>query len=268
MSNAQDSLSVVIPAFNERQRLPPVLETLRTYLDGKAGRYEVIVVDDGSTDGTANFVQRAVASWPELRLLRHAKNQGKGAAVRTGVLAANGAMVLFIDADGATPIREVENLTQRIVEGADVAIGSRRSKSPCSVRTRSFVRAAIGGLFSRVAAFATGVSVRDTQCGFKLFRQEPARVLFSATRETGYLFDVELLALAARTGYTVVEQPVTWCEMPGSKIRLIRDGLAMTVGLVRVSVSVRLRAPAAAGATLRPANILDTQFPITSGSCP
>jgi dolichyl-phosphate beta-glucosyltransferase len=234
------ALSVVIPAFNEQDRLGPYLAEVRAYLDSiRPAAYEVIVVDDGSRDDTAGLVARIRASWPQLRLLRHPANRGKGQAVRTGVRSSAGRRVLFADADGATPIAEEAKLSAALARGAVVAAGSRYLPGPGVIRDRNWRRAVAGGLFARVARAAVGVTVSDTQCGFKMFDGPLGRELFAASRETGYLLDVELLALANRRGYPVDEVAVNWCERPGSKVRLVRDSLKMLCDLWRLRGRLR-----------------------------
>ncbi|MDB5309506.1 MAG: glycosyl transferase [Gemmataceae bacterium] len=233
-------LSVVIPAFNEAGRLGAYLAEVRAYLDAAyPGDYEVLVVDDGSADDTAGLVRRAAAGWPRLRLVRHAANRGKGAAVRTGVLAAAGRRVLFADADGATPIAEERRLTAAVAAGAAVAVGSRYAPGPGVTRERNLRRAVAGAVFRWAARRLIGAGVRDTQCGFKMFEAAAGRALFATGVETGYLFDLEALVLAKRFGYPVAEVAVNWAEQPGSKVRVFRDGWRMLGGLWRLRDRVR-----------------------------
>jgi len=231
----QPAFSVIIPAYNEAQRLPPFLARVRAYLDERySSSYEVVVVDDGSRDGMADVLRRLRADWPGLVVIEHPTNRGKGAAVRTGMLAARGERLLFADADGATPIDEEGKLAEAISAGADVAIGSRLVDAGDVTRRRTWTRGLAGRLFARAARRWLGISVRDTQCGFKMFRREAGRTLFSRSQESGYLFDLELLVLADRLGYRVVEVPINWADVPGGHLSLRRELGRTLVGLWRL----------------------------------
>jgi dolichyl-phosphate beta-glucosyltransferase len=226
-------LSLILPAYNEAHRLPPFLTTVRAYLDQHyPGCYEVIVVDDGSQDGLDRVLAQVAADWPALRPLRHERNQGKGAAVRTGVLASRGQRVLFADADGATPIDQEPRLAAALDRGAQVAVGSRLAEGDGLNRSRQWFRGLGGRAFAALARRLLGLSVRDPQCGFKMFVGDVARRLFVDVRETGYLFDLELLSRAARQGLTVAEIPVNWQEIPGGHLRLFRALPKIFVGLL------------------------------------
>lgn len=236
----QLELSLVIPAYNEVQRLPPYLEAVERHLSQRyRDRYEVVIVDDGSTDGMDAMLRGLSKTWSQLRLVQHQQNQGKGAAIKTGVLAASGSLVLFADADGATPITEEESLSLAIERGADVAVGSRLQRAEGIARTRNWCRGLCGRAFSRLVQYLFQIPVRDTQCGFKMFRREAGLSLIPACRQTGYLLDVEFLALAQRHGYEIAEVPVSWQEVPGSKLRLFRDGYRMVSGLWSIRATVR-----------------------------
>jgi len=230
--------SVVIPAFNEAARLPRYLEEVVAFLDGRGAPYEVIVVDDGSADGTAAAVAAASGRHPEVRLVRLPFNQGKGAAVRAGMLMARGTFRLFADADGATPIAELKRLEPALEAGADVAVGSRALPDPAvSVRARLHRKYA-GRVFSFLVTRAGVRGVVDTQCGFKALRAAPAEALFEALQTTGFGFDVELLLRAERLGYRVVEVAVNWADQAGSKVGVLRHGPGMLWQILRARARV------------------------------
>jgi dolichyl-phosphate beta-glucosyltransferase len=229
------SISLIIPAFNEAKRLPQFLATIRAYgTEELSDDYEVLVVDDGSSDGSRESMESLATEWPQLNLLQHAQNRGKGAAVRTGMLAAQGELLLFADADGATAIEEEARLRAAINGGADVAVGSRLVSEQGIVIKRTWSRAVIGRLFALTARTLLGMQVRDTQCGFKMFRREAGRRLFEHLTEERFLFDLELLILAKRYGYRVAEVPVNWSDRPGSQLSLRRELWQITKGLWRL----------------------------------
>lgn len=227
------TFSLVIPAYNEACRLPHYLDGVRRYLTAEfAGRYEVIVVDDGSQDGLPGFLDQLQPNWPELSVLRHPTNRGKGAAIRSGMLVARGELLLFTDADGATPIEEEMALRTAIRGGVQIATGSRVTTPGRTNRTvRGWFRGFIGRCFAGLVRCLLDLSVRDSQCGFKLFTREAGMALFPLSRECGFLIDVEVLSLARKMGFRVAEVPVGWCEMPGSKVQLVRDGWKMFWGV-------------------------------------
>ncbi len=206
-------LSVVIPAHNELARLPRTLGAVRDHLDRGPDRWELIVVDDGSTDGTARQVRAAARRDPRIRLLRTPANRGKGHAVRTGVLASRGRLVLVTDADLATPVEELGRLRAALGPRCAAAIGSRARVRRHPLR---LAPARLGRTLIRALAVR---GVEDTQCGFKLFDGAAARTAFAVARVDGWGFDVEILGLFARLGWPVAEVPVRWTHRPGSKIR-------------------------------------------------
>jgi dolichyl-phosphate beta-glucosyltransferase len=219
--------SVVIPAFNESARLPRYLEEIVSYLGTRGEPWEVIVVDDGSTDGTADVVRAMAARCSHVRLLRQPANAGKGAAVRAGMLAARGAWRLFADADGATPIAELKRLEAALSAGADVAIGSRAlAAAGVVVRARRH-RVAAGRVFNALAEWFGLAGIHDSQCGFKAFTAAAAADLFPRVAIAGFGFDVELLLRARARGWRVVEVAVNWEDQPASKVGVLKDGPRM-----------------------------------------
>jgi len=232
--------SVVIPAFNEAQRLPPFLEKVVAYFEGRDEPYEVIVADDGSTDGTPEIVEAGRLG--AVRVLRLQPNGGKGAAVRAGMLAATGVYRLFADADGATPIEELKRLEPMLVAGADVVIGSRVLVDPgVSVTTRPH-RVAAGRVFNWLVARVGLRGVADSQCGFKAFTAPAAGRLFGALSTRGFGFDVELLLRAKAAGCRIVEVPVNWADQAGSKVSVLRHGPGMLWQIMMARRRIRRRA--------------------------
>ncbi|MGH8793154.1 MAG: dolichyl-phosphate beta-glucosyltransferase [Stackebrandtia sp.] len=212
-------LSVVVPVYNERRRLCATLREICGHLRATTPGWEVIVVDDGSADGSGELAERIAAACPAVRVLRTPVNRGKGHAVRRGVLASRGRLVLFCDADLATPIAELDRLRERVAAGFDVAVGSRADESSRIEVRQPALREVLGRWGNRVIRAAAVPGIRDTQCGFKLFDGDKARRVFRHAHIDGWGFDVEVLYLYARHGWSVAEVPVRWAHRPGSKLR-------------------------------------------------
>jgi len=227
-------ITVAIPAYNERERLPLYLPDVLAHLSAQPYSWEVIVADDGSQDGTGDYVTAVAASEPRVRLVRRARNGGKGRAVLDAIEAAHGRYVLIADADGATPIRELEALRGAIVNGAEIAIGSRVAPRDGRIRERDALRAVIGKVFYGLVNFLAVPGIGDTQCGFKLLRRDVARALFRELGEFGWAFDVEILYRAQLAGFRVAEVAVEWHEIAGSKLRPARDAWRMLISLFRI----------------------------------
>lgn len=227
-----ETLSIVIPAYNEEQRLPATLDKILAYLGrSPVPAMEILVVDDGSKDGTAALVQSRGGI---IRLVSNPGNRGKGYAVRNGMLSAKGDWILSTDADLSAPIEELEKLmgaAQR--ENAVVAIGSRALNRKLVKVHQPMMREFSGRAFNLVMRAVTGLPFRDTQCGFKLFRQDAAREIFSRQIEDGFSFDVEDLVIAARLGLRSVEVPVEWSNVEGTKVSL-KQGMKSFVDLMRI----------------------------------
>lgn len=228
-------LSVVIPAYNEQTRILLTLARTVDFLRNHQAGSEVIVVDDGSTDQTAAMVGELCARAPEVRLIRLPRNQGKGAAVRRGVLEAAGDRVLFMDADLATPIEELLKLLFHARRGHEIVIGSRGLAGQSEVRRRQpALREAMGRAFNLLVSALLLDGIRDTQCGFKLFSRGAARALFSRQTVDGFAFDVEVLLLARELGYRICEVPVVWYHAPQSKVSPLTDAGAMLRDVIRL----------------------------------
>lgn len=216
------SLSIIIPAYNEEQRLPASLDTVRAYLATKSFDFvEVLVINDGSSDGTAAIVRDFAARDRRIRLIENPGNRGKGYSVRHGMTEASGEWVLFTDADLSAPIEELDQLASAIAEsGADGAIGSRALNRKLVGRHQSLARELSGRTFNLVMRFATGLPYRDTQCGFKVLSRAAARTVAQRQQSEGFGFDVEILYIAKKHGFRVLEVPVRWFNAEGSKVSL------------------------------------------------
>lgn len=228
------SLSIVIPAYNEEKRLPASLDTVLEYVSGRYEFVEVVVVDDGSKDGTVRCVREYAASHPAVRLLQNPGNRGKGYAVRNGMLDAKGEWVLFSDADLSSPISEIEKLFQAAErEQAEVAIGSRALDRSLIGVHQPAGREYLGRIFNFVMRTVTGLPFLDTQCGFKLYHSTAARRIFSKQQLDGFGFDVEDLVIAKQLSIKVVEVPVRWNNVEGTKVSML-NGLNSFLDPLRV----------------------------------
>ncbi len=239
MTGRTPDLSVVIPAFNEERRLAHTLSQVFAYLAARGLCGEVIVVDDGSTDATAEVVRRFAAQYPELRLLSNPGNRGKGYSVRAGMLAATGQWALFTDADLSAPIEEADKLLAALAD-CDVAIGSRALDRSLIQQHQPWWRERAGIAFNWATRLLSGLPFQDTQCGFKAFRRESTRILFEQQRIERFGFDPEILFLALRHGLRVVEIPVRWSHHPDSRVHVFRDGLRMVGDLLRIRIYAAL----------------------------
>jgi dolichyl-phosphate beta-glucosyltransferase len=226
-------LTIVVPAFNESSRLGGSLESIRSYADAKPFSLEVIVVDDGSRDRTPELVTEFANRFPAMRFLRHEQNRGKGYTVRRGVLEARGEFVAFTDADLSAPVEDVDQLLRALESsGADAAVGSRALKRELIGVHQPWFREFGGRTFNLLVRLITGLKLRDTQCGLKLFRRATTRRAFELQRVDGFGFDPELLFLIERLGGKVVEVPVRWNNDLGTKVHFLRDATRMALELV------------------------------------
>jgi dolichyl-phosphate beta-glucosyltransferase len=228
------SLSVVIPAYNEAVRLSPTILAIHQFLVDRNYDGEILVVDDGSRDGTRQEIEKFQRSLPMLRILGYDKNRGKGFAVRTGMLAATREAILFSDADLSTPIREIDRLWPWFDSGYDVVIASRSKESSHVAAHQAFYRENMGRVFNALVSILAIRGIRDTQCGFKLFRKETARRLFSELRTNGFAFDVEILVRARDQRKKIAEVGVHWMNSPDSRVHPLKDSARMLLELLRM----------------------------------
>jgi dolichyl-phosphate beta-glucosyltransferase len=241
MSQGPPELSLIIPAFNEEKRLGGTLARIHDYFDAHPagpGGIEIIVVDDGSRDGTARLVEERARQMPSLRLVSNGENRGKGYSVRHGMLEARGHIALFTDADLSAPIEESEKLLEAIRAGNDVAIGSRALDRSLIAVHQSRLREMAGVIFNGLVRLLTGLPFEDTQCGFKAFVRERSRIIFEQQRIERFGFDPEILFLAQRHGLRSIEVPVRWAHDPATKVRVLRDSLLMFAELMHICWNV------------------------------
>jgi dolichyl-phosphate beta-glucosyltransferase len=236
-------LSVVIPAYNEEQRLQSSLERVVAYLDAQPYSSEVLVVDDGSTDKTATIARNYAGEHATVRILRYIPNRGKGHAVRIGMSEADGKLMLLCDADLSTPIEDLEKLLPFIDEGYDVVIGSRALPDSDLRVHQPWLRERLGRTFNLLVRLLGVRGFADTQCGFKLFTRRAARDVFPQLFTDRWAFDVEALLVARMMGYTIREVPVTWINSPASKVNVWRDAYSTLKDLLRIRAAWLLRRP-------------------------
>ena len=242
MIRSIQKLSVILPAYNEGERLGSTLDRVLSFLDDHLRDYEVVVVDDGSTDDTTEVVARRMLNNPRLRILRNSPNRGKGYSVRRGMLEGTGDYLLMTDADLSTPIDDFLKLAPHVA-GHEVVIGSRAVAGSQILRHQPFYREWMGKTFNLMVRATVLRGIHDTQCGFKLFRRDAAQDVFSRATIDDFGFDVEALYLARRLGYRIAEVPVSWIDDPASKVNPVVDSLKMAADLARIRVRHRRGRP-------------------------
>jgi glycosyltransferase involved in cell wall biosynthesis len=231
--SSSPKVSIVVPAYNEATRIGDSIRKIEEFLATLPYKTEVLVVDDGSRDETSAIVSQL--EFPGLRLMKQEQNHGKGFAVRIGTMAAVGEYVLFSDADLSAPIEELTRLLAAAEsQNADVVIGSRAVDRSMIQIHQSRTRELGGIVFNVMVRVLLGLNLKDTQCGFKLFKREKIQPVFEKLTITGFGFDPELLFLASRSGLKILEVPVRWSHAEGSKIRFLRDGVRMFTDLVQI----------------------------------
>lgn len=230
-------LSVIVPAYNEEGRLPRTLTRMRDYFASRGfttHELEILIVDDGSNDGTVQVAEKWASEWPSVRVISNGDNRGKGYSVRHGMLEARGRIALFTDADLSSPIEESEKLLAAIGAGNEVAIGSRALDRSLISTHQSRLRELAGMIFNGFVRVSTGLPFSDTQCGFKAFVRESSRIVFEQQRIERFGFDPEILFLAKRHGLRTAEVAVRWAHDPATKVHMIRDSLMMFFDLADI----------------------------------
>ena len=226
--------SIVIPAYNESERLGATLEKVLAYVRQQGWDAEVIVVNDGSRDNTAEIVRAFAEKNPILRLVENPGNRGKGYSVRNGILSSRGDIVVFSDADLSSPIEEMPKLLQPLAAGADIAIGSRWLRAELQTQRQSLHRQLFGRIFNLLLRIILGLQFKDTQCGFKAFTRRAAQTILPLQRIERWGFDPEILFLARKFGFRVEEIPVRWGHSGGTRINPLMDGARMFQEMLRV----------------------------------
>ena len=227
--------SIVIPAYNESARILRTLRSVLSYVRARGWTTEIIVVNDGSRDATAEVVREFARNAPEVRLVENPGNHGKGYSVRNGMLQALGDVVMFTDSDLSAPIEEAELLFSAIAAGADIAIGSRWLERGRQTHRQPLYRQFFGRCFNAVTRAVMGLRFADTQCGFKAFTRDAARTVFQLQTIEGWGFDPEILFIAVKRGYRVVEVPVSWAHDERTRMSYLKDGMRMLedIGTIR-----------------------------------
>jgi dolichyl-phosphate beta-glucosyltransferase len=235
-NDGRPKLSLVIPAYREAHRLPAALEELIDFGRGFKFEWEVWVIVERSPDGTVDLARQATAKQANFRVVDNPVQRGKGYAVRTGMLRATGDLVFFMDADLSVPLEEIPAFVEYFDRhpDVDVLVGNRQHAASRIVKEQAWLRRTMGQTFNRLLRACAGVTLRDTQCGFKAFRRKAARAVFERQTLDGFAFDVEVLLLAERLGFRVEDLPVQWLNSPESRVRLVADSARMLWDAVRV----------------------------------
>jgi dolichyl-phosphate beta-glucosyltransferase len=230
-------VSIIIPAYNEAKRIGKTLETIKKFLSDKPYSWEIILVDDGSSDFTISTARSKIAD-SRLRILKNPRNLGKGASIRNGMMSAKGRYLLFSDADLSTPIEELDNLLGYCEKGYDVAIGSRALKESQLIVRQPWYREMMGRIFNVFVRLIVVKGIKDTQCGFKMFSRRAGREIFPRQQLKGFAFDVELLLLAQKSGYKIKEVPVKWINSPSTKVSALKDSAKMFLDLIKLRLGI------------------------------
>lgn len=235
MANEKLFLSVIIPAYNEEIHIEPTVKEVLDYLNNKKYTFELLIVDDGSTDNTPYILKNRIAPLSnKIKLFTNQTNQGKGFSVRFAMLQAKGKYRLFMDADNSTSIVELDKILPHLLRGYDIVIGSRRDKEAVIKKRQPFYRIIPGQVYIFLANLLFSVNIRDYNCGFKGYKEEVAKKLFSKQIMDDWSFDAELIFLARKYGFKIKTVPVVWVNKPASKVKLIKDSFKSFLNLLRI----------------------------------
>ncbi len=223
-------ISVIIPCYNEEHRIESTVKKIISYMDIRNQKYELIIVDDGSTDNTLDILKKY-----DLKIIKNRKNSGKGFSVRNGVLNSKGDLILFTDADLSTPIEELDGFLE-LIKKYDIVIASRKEKDSIIIEKQNSFRVFAGNIFPIIVRLLLLPKIKDTQCGFKLFRKSAIRI-FKRQRIMGWAFDVEILFIAKKLGYSIKEKGVTWVNDKSSKVSLVKDSLSMLIEVIKIRLN-------------------------------
>jgi len=234
MGNQTLDISIIIPAFNEEKRISKTIKGIERYLDSKNISYEIIVVDDGSSDNTLNLVKGFSKNNNKITYITYEKNMGKGYAVREGVKNSKGNLILFSDADLSTPITEMEKLIAAIKNGFDISIASRALSNSEIIVSQHFYRKTMGKIFNILVQLLIYRGIKDTQCGFKCFTKKASQEIFKRCKINGFSFDVEALLIGKKLGFKIKDIPVQWVNSPESRVHPIKHSLLMIKELLQI----------------------------------
>ncbi len=237
MKTESKSISVILPAYNEEATIKDTVTTIHDFLSSTFNNFEIIVVNDGSSDKTAEIVNNMFDRIKGLKLLTNSRNRGKGYSVRKGVLSASYEYVMFSDSDLSTPIDEVLKCMNYFTDGVDIVLGSRALKESNIIKYQGFLRRSMGKIFNLLIKIFLFRGINDTQCGFKCFTNKAAKELFSLQRLDRFCFDAEILYLAGNKGYKVKEVPVKWLNRENSRVSMVKDSINMFLDIFRIKIN-------------------------------
>jgi dolichyl-phosphate beta-glucosyltransferase len=227
-------ISIIIPAYNESNRIIQTITKIDKYLKDRIKDYEIIVINDGSHDNTSEIISTAKKKTGNLKLISYGQNKGKGYAIKQGVKAARGNIILITDADLSTPIEELEKLLIHYNNGYNIVIGSRGLTESNIIKKQPWWRETMGKIFNRLVRFMFSEEIRDTQCGFKLFKGDICKGIFEHSTVDRFAYDVEIIQIARELGYSIKEVPVQWIHSPDSKVNPLKDSLQMLKDLMKI----------------------------------